>query len=508
MELGEYLTSDATTLAGLVAEKEVTAAELLGRARERCDAVNPALNAVVAPLTHVADVRAADPGLSGPFAGVPFLVKDLGQEYAGFPTSNGSRALAGDVADRHALVTQRFLDAGLVVFGKTNTPEFGAKGVTEPELWGAARNPWNLGHTPGGSSGGSGAAVAAGIVPAAGANDGGGSIRIPAACNGLVGLKTSRGVGPYGPQTGEVMFGMVTQGVVSRTVRDSAALLDAIIGPCAGAGYEAARPPVPFAELVSRPPGTLRIGYSCSSGINASPDGEAVAAVESAAALLTGLGHEVEEVSPPHDDQALARDFLTIWFAQLHGQVADVRRRLGSPDSHFEADTLACAELGRAAGMLPLMRSLANVNDHIHSLAAFHKTYDLFLTPTLAQPPLAVGRLTAPDRLKRISRVVARAHAGRLLAASGILDQIIADNLGWVPYTQLANLTGRPAISVPLHWTGAGLPLGVQLVGRLGADGLLLQLAAQLEEAQPWFHRYARLDQALERPGNRTTPVA
>jgi Asp-tRNA(Asn)/Glu-tRNA(Gln) amidotransferase A subunit family amidase len=158
--------------------------------------------------------------------------------------------------------------------------------------------------------------------------------------------------------------------------------------------------------------------------------------------------------------------------------------------------------------MLPLMRSLANVNDHIRSLAGFHETYDVFLTPTLAEPPLALGRLTAPDRLKRISRGVAKARAGKLLAASGILDQIITDNLGWVPYTQLANLTGRPAISVPLHWTGTGLPLGVQLVGRLGADGLLLQLAAQLEEARPWFHRYAHLDQALERPGGRAAPVA
>jgi Asp-tRNA(Asn)/Glu-tRNA(Gln) amidotransferase A subunit family amidase len=497
MDLGEYLDSDATTLAGLVAGKEVTAVELLALARERHDAVNPTINAVVAPLTDVADARAADPGLSGPFAGVPFLVKDLGQEYAGFPTSNGSRALADDVADRHALVTERFLDAGLVIFGKTNTPEFGAKGVTEPELWGAARNPWNIAHTPGGSSGGSGAAVAAGIVPAAGANDGGGSVRIPAACNGLVGLKTSRGVGPYGPHTGEVMFGMVTQGVVSRTVRDSAALLDAIIGADPGAGYEAARPAVPFAEQIARPPGRLRIGCSASSAINTNPDPEAVAAVESAAALLTELGHEVEEVTPPHDDEALARDFLTIWFAQLHGQVADVKRRLGSADSHFEADTLASAELGRAAGMLPLLQSLANVNDYTRDLAGFHETYDLFLTPTLAKPPLAVGALTSPAPLQKAARVVAKARAGKLLAATGILDQLIADNIGWVPYTQLANLTGRPAISVPLHWTATGLPLGVQLVGRLGADGLLLRLAAQLEEARPWFHRYAHLDPAL-----------
>jgi len=494
MDLGDYLTSDATTLAGLVADQEVTAVELLALARERRDAVNPTLNAIIEPLTEVADARATDPDLSGPFAGVPFLVKDLGQAYAGYPTSNGSRALVDDVAEDHALVTQRFLDAGLVIFGKTNSPEFGSKGVTEPELFGATRNPWNIDHTPGGSSGGSGAAVAAGIVPAAGANDGGGSVRIPAACNGLVGLKTSRGVGPYGPQTGEEMFGMVTQGVVSRTVRDSAALLDAIIAPNAGAAYEAALPPVPFAELIGKRPGRLRIGYSSASAINAHPDPEAVAAVESAAGLLTELGHDVEEVAPPHDDEALARDFLTIWFAQLHGQVADAKQRLGSPDSHFEADTLASAELGRAAGMLPLLRSLANVNGHTRALAGFHQNYDLFLTPTLAKPPLPVGALTSPTSLQKAARTVAKVRAGRLLAATGILDQLINDNIGWVPYTQLANLTGRPAISVPLHWTATGLPLGVQFVGRLGADGLLLQLAAQLEEARPWFGRYAQLD--------------
>ena len=499
MDLDQYLTSDATTLAGLVATKEVTASELLALARERSDAVNPVINAIVMPLTRVADSRAADPSLGGPFAGVPFLIKDLGQEYAGFPTSSGSRALAHDVATEHSLVTRRFLEAGLVVFGKTNTPEFGAKGVTESELWGPARNPWGVSRTPGGSSGGSGAAVAAGIVPAAGANDGGGSVRIPAACNGLVGLKTSRGVGPYGPQTGELMFGMVTQGVVSRTVRDSAALLDAIIAPDPGAAYEAALPPVPFAEAIRRAPGTLRIGWSAASAINAHPDHEAVVAVEAAASLLAGLGHEVEEVSPPHDDEALARDFLTIWFAQLYAQVADARRRFGSPDSHFEADSLACAELGRAAGIRPLIESVSRINDHTRALARFHESYDLFLTPTLAQPPIAVGALDSSRSLQRAARVVSRTRSGRLLAASGVLDQIIADNLSWVPYTQLANLTGRPAISVPLHWTDAGLPLGVQLVGRLGADGLLLQVAAQLEEAQPWFHRYAELDPALDR---------
>lgn len=490
MEPDDYLQHDATDLARLVADGEVTATELLSLARRRCDEVNPALNAVVVDLGVVADERAAEVSLAGPFAGVPFLVKDLGQEYAGFPTSCGSRALAHDVADRHALVTERFLDAGLVVFGKTNTPELGAKGVTESEHWGPARNPWDTAHTPGGSSGGSGAAVAAGIVPAAGANDGGGSVRIPAACNGLVGLKTSRGLGPYGPQTGEAMFGMVTQGVLSRTVRDSAALLDAIVGPDPRAGYAGARHDVSFVERLAERPGTLRIGFSASSAINPSPDPEAIAAVEAAAQLLTELGHEVEEVSPPYDDGALARDFLTLWFAQLHMQVADVKARLGSPDSHFEADTLASAELGRATGMLPMLRALQSVNGYIHSLADFHQDHDLFLTPTLARPPLKVWETRTPDRLQKASRVVSRLRAGKVLAASGLMDEIISDNLGWVPYTQLANLTGRPAISVPLHWTAAGLPLGVQLVGRLGADGDLLRLAARLEEARPWIQRF------------------
>ncbi len=497
MDLREYLAHDATALALLVAEREITAAELLALARRRRDQVNGAINAVVAPLDDVADARASDPALTGPFAGVPFLIKDLWQEYAGFPTSNGSRALAHDVASDHAHVTQRFLDAGLVIFGKTNTPELGLKGVTEPDLWGAARNPWSLGHTPGGSSGGSGAAVAAGIVPAAGATDGGGSIRIPAACNGLVGLKTSRGLGPYGPQAGELVLGMGTQGVVSRTVRDSARLLDAIVGSVPTATYQAAIPTVGFAEHLTRPPRSLRIGYSSASAIQSDPDPEARAAVESAAELLTELGHQVEEVSPPHDDEALARDFLTIWFAQVHGQVAAVKRRLHAPDSHFEADTLAIAELGRAAGVGALLRSLSRVTDHVRALAEFHESFDLFLTPTLAKLPPAVGAFTSSDSLQRLARGVAKARAGRLLAATGMLDQLISDNLGWVPYTQLANLTGRPAISVPVHWTASGLPLGVQLVGPLGSDGLLLQLAAQLETARPWFHRYDELDPDL-----------
>jgi amidase len=495
VDLAEYVVSDATTLARLVAEGEITAVELLALARERSAQVNPRLNAIVRMLGDVADQRATGT-LSGAFAGVPFLVKDLSQEYAGFPTTHGSRSLEGDVATEHALVTQRFLDAGLVIFGKTNTPEFGAKGITEDSLLGIARNPWDLDRTPGGSSGGSGAAVAAGIVPAAGANDGGGSIRIPAACNGLVGLKVSRGYTSYGPQTGEPMFGMVTQGVVSRTVRDTAGLLDVVVGaPERCAAYVAGRPD-PFLPDLAQRPEKLRIGYSCSSAINPRPDPEAIAAVEQAAALLTELGHEVEEVSPPHDDAALARDFLTIWFAQLHGQISSIKKRTGVGDDHFEADSLAAAEIGRAAGVGALFQALDNINGHIRALEDFHQRHDLFLTPTLAKPPLEIGSIDTPKPLQTASRVIAKVRAGKLLNATGVLDQLISDNLGWVPYTQLANLTGRPAVSVPLHWTGSGLPLGVQFVGPLASDALLLRLAAQLEEAQPWFHRYAGIGPA------------
>jgi amidase len=496
VDLDQYLTSDATTLAQHVASGEVTAAELLALARQRAEQVNPTLNAIVTPLPDLADARAAEE-LEGPFAGVPFLVKDLAQHVKGYATTEGSRSLKDDVATEHAVITQRFLDAGLVIFGKTNTPEFGAKGITEDSLLGAARNPWNTQHTPGGSSGGSGSAVAAGIVPAAGANDGGGSVRIPAACNGLVGLKLSRGFTAYGPQTSEPLFGMVTQGVVSRTVRDSAALYDAAAGaPTRYAAYVAQRPDSFLASL-AEPPQKLRIGWSHSSAINDSPDPEAIAAVENAAALLTSLGHEVEEVKPPHDDAALARDFLTIWFAQLHGQITSIKRRMGVGDSAFEPDSLAVAEIGRAAGVGALFHALDNINDYIHALDDFHQTYDLFLTPTLAKPPLEVGSINTPKPLQTASRIIAKVRAGRLLNATGVLDQLITDNLGWVPYTQLANLTGRPAISVPLHWTSTNLPLGVQLVGPLASDGLLLRVAAQLEEAQPWFQRYAELDPRL-----------
>jgi Asp-tRNA(Asn)/Glu-tRNA(Gln) amidotransferase A subunit family amidase len=483
----EYRTYDATGLAKLVADKEVTADELLTLARTRAAAVNPRINAIVR------DVPAAPSAdLDGPFAGVPFLIKDLGQEYAGLPTSAGSRALMSLPAAEHATIVARWIDAGLVIFGKTNTPEFGAKGITEPVAWGPARNPWNLAHTPGGSSGGSAAAVAAGIVPCAGANDGGGSIRIPAGTCGLVGLKPGRGLTPMGPGAGESMHGAGVQGVVSRTVRDTAGMLDVISGGEPFGPYVPGLPDAPFASCVGADPGSLRIGVRVPSAINPSPHPEAFAAVEAAVRALTDLGHHVDELpQAPFDDAALAREFLRGWFVSTAWQVAETKRLTGAGDESFERDTLVLAALGRATKAVDYVDAVARRHEHTRRLTTFFESYDLLLTPTLATPPPKIGEFDLPPLLERGADVLLKTRTARLLRYTKIVDDMVDKNLGWVPYTQLANLTGRPAITLPLHWTASGLPLGVQFVAPLAGESLLIRLAAQLEQAVPWSDRVA-----------------
>ena len=483
----EYRTYDATGLAKLVADGQGSAAELLASARERADAVNPRINAIIREVP-------AEPtdDLAGPFAGVPFLIKDIAQDYAGLPTSAGSRALMSRKATEHSTIVQRWLDAGLVIFGKTNTPEFGAKGITEPQAWGAARNPWDLNRSPGGSSGGSAAAVAAGIVPCAGANDGGGSIRIPAACCGLVGLKPGRGLTPLGPATGEMMHGAAVQGVVSRTVRDTAAMLDVICGGEPAGPFSPALPDVPFATAVGRDPGRLRIGVRVTSAITPQPHREAFAAVEVTVAALTDLGHDVEELPrAPFDDAALAREFLLTWFVNVAWDIADTKRLTGARDDDFERDTLIMAALGRAVGSVDYVAAVQKRHEHTRRLSAFFESYDLLLTPTLATPPPRIGEFDLPVPLQRAADVLLKTRTARLLRFTKIVDDMVEKNLGWVPYTQLANITGRPAISLPLHQTAEGLPLGVQFVAPLGGETLLLELAAQLETALPWADRVA-----------------
>lgn len=487
----EYADHDATGLAGLIARREVSALEVLEAAIARADALNPKLNAIIHPMYERARKRAGG-SLNGPFAGVPFLIKDLFQDFAGEPTSAGSNALkrAGYRPERHSAVTQRFLDAGVVIFGKTNTPEFGAKGITEPDAWGAARNPWNTNHTPGGSSGGSAAAVAAGIVPMAGANDGGGSIRIPAACCGLFGLKPGRGRVPTGPERGEIMHGASIDHVVSRTVRDSAAMLDAIAGPDVGAPFHIAPPERPYLEEIRREPGRLRIGFMTRSPIGTAVHPECVRAVEDCARLLESAGHHVEMAEPKLDGVGLSRDFLATWFGQIASIVEYIKQELGSNESSFELDTRVMASVGRSMRAVEYVTAHNRWNDYARALGEFHQQYDFLMTPTLALPPARIGEVATPMWQQNLLRVIfaLRLH-GLLRFARGMVDHSATENLKWVPFTQLGNLTGTPGMSVPLHWTPEGLPVGVQFIGAPGDEGKLFRLAAQLEQARPWIER-------------------
>ncbi|MDE2421578.1 MAG: amidase [Gammaproteobacteria bacterium] len=487
MKFSEYVQYDGLGLAHLIARREVSAAELLRVAIDRTEKTHKKLNAVIIRMDEIAQTRAKQT-LTGPFAGVPFLTKDLFQDYSGVLNTNGNKALkkANHRPSVHAEITQRWLNSGVVIFGRTNTPEFGIKGITEPEAWGASRNPWNIKHTPGGSSGGSAAAVAAGIVPIAGANDGGGSIRIPAACCGLFGLKPSRGRTPWGPLVTEQMHGAAMNHVVSRTVRDSAAMLDATLGDEIGSLYRLAKPVRSYLEETGRDPKPLRIAFSTRSPIGTPVDPEAIKAVEKTVKLLESLGHHVEEAEPEIDGLEAAQNFLAIWFGNAAVTVDAVKKQTGIGNEGFELDTLGSAAFGRAMPASEYAQAYVNANKCARKLAEFHQKYDLWLTPTMAMPPARVGEVRLSMIEKVAAKVLIAGHLARPALELGLAQKMAVDNLKWVPFTQIANITGVPAMSVPLHVTSKGLPMGVQFIAPMGEEGLLFQLAGQLERAQPW----------------------
>jgi amidase len=491
VKLSEYLRHDAVALADLVRRGETNASELLELALRQSAAAQPKTNAICRLMQDEARAQAKQV-LTGPLAGVPFLIKDCAQDYAGLPTSFGSRSMAGQAAPEHAHVVRRFLEAGLVIFGKTNLPEFALKGVTDSKLFGRARNPWDLTRTPGGSSGGAAAAIASGVVPMAGGSDGGGSIRIPAAYCGLFGLRPSRGRISPGPAEGEIWFGASSEGVISRSVRDTAAALDVMAGGEPGDPFAVARPSEPFSELMQRDPPRLRIGLSRVSPIGTDVHGEAVAAVNDAAKLLQSLGHEVEEAAPDIDGPALAKAFLHIYFGQVSAFVMQARAS-GARIADFELLTRVIATLGNATSAGALTVQLRKWNEFARALSRFHARYDLLLTPTVAHPPILHGQgdPSAAEQtvLNLLDRTGVLGLLARIGALDGVVDKIARDSLQYVPFTQLANLTGTPAISVPLYWTADGLPLGVQFVARFGEEDVLLRLARQLEVARPWFSR-------------------
>jgi amidase len=491
MNFSEYVKQDAVSLADRVWRREVTADELLALALRQNETAQPKTNAICRMMETKAHAQLQKPP-TGAFAGVPFLIKDIAQDYAGLPTGAGSRAMQKNVAAEHSHVVRAYLEAGLVIFGKTNLPELGLKGVSDSQANGRVCNPWNVEHTPGGSSGGAAAAVASGIVPMAAANDGGGSIRIPAACCGLFGLKPSRGLISAGPGCGEYWFGASSEGVISRSVRDTAAALDVIAGGESGDPFLTARPAEAYAKSMSREPARLRVGFSAVSPIGTAVHPEAKAAVERAAALLRGLGHEVEEASPEIDGAALAKAFLHIYFGQVAATVAQARAA-GARSEDFELLSRVLATLGGAVSAGALTTHLLKWNEFARALGRFHQRYDMLLTPTLAHPPVRHGQGDPGAAEQTLLGLLDRTGLLGWLTRQGwfdsTIDKIALDSMQYVPFTQLANLTGVPAMSVPLHWTADGLPLGVQFVARMGDEARLLQLAHQLETAQPWFDR-------------------
>jgi amidase len=491
LNFSDYLKHDATGLAECVARRDVTAEELLALALAQSARAQPKTNAICLMMEREARAQLTKP-LTGPFAGVPFLIKDCLEDYAGVPTADGSRATRAAAAAEHSHVVRSYLKAGLVIFGKTNLPELGLKAVSDSQAFGRAQNPWNIEHTPGGSSGGAAAAVASGVVPMAAGTDGGGSIRIPAACCGLFGIKPSRGLVSFGPSCGEHWFGATSEGVISRSVSDAAAALDAIAGGEAGDPFLAAQPTEPYAQSMAREPGRLRIGFTVASPIGTDVHAEAKATVEHAVKLLRGLGHEVEEAAPDVDGAALAKAFLHIYFGQVSAVMTQASAA-GAKRSDFELLSRVLATLGGAISAGTLTTHLLKWNEFARGLARFHQRYDMLLTPTLAHPPVRHGEGDPSAAEQMVLNLLDRVGLLSLLTRVGLfdstIDKIARDSLQYVPFTQLANLTGTPAMSVPLHWTADGLPLGVQFVARLGDEARLLQLARQLETAQPWFSR-------------------
>ncbi|MCA1753871.1 MAG: amidase [Spirochaeta sp.] len=519
MTFEEYRAQDACGLAQLIATGKVKPAELLELAIGRCEEVNPELGAVVykryeqaraeadaAPAAKAkaaalalaaaraavrTAVRAGKPSAESPaLGGVPFLVKDLALHVSNTPLSCGSRSYSGFVSSHDSPAVRRVREAGLLILGKTNVPEFGITPYTESKALGPARNPWNTEHTPGGSSGGSGAAVAAGIVPLATASDGGGSIRIPASCCGLFGLKPSRGRVPLAT---EGWGGGVAEGCLSRSVRDTAAYLDVVAGPAAGDFYPT--PKESFsAALQQAPPQGLRIGFSAAHPLaefGAKVHADCRTAVLDAMKLATGLGHVVEEIDLPWTSELYERDFLPVVVASTAVEAAEAERVQGRRlrSGELETNTRLMVQMGKALRADVYAAALQRWNATARAFGEVHQKYDLICTPTLAEPPASIGRFASPALEELVIRAATSLGLTGLFMRVG-LDKIMARRIfQYMPFNPPANMTGAPAASLPLAVSATGLPIGVQFMAPMGADQLLLSFSAQLEQAQPWFAR-------------------
>ncbi len=462
----ELLELDATAQAELVRRREVKASELVDAAIARIEEVNPALNAVVTPVFDSAREAAARPAGDGPFAGVPFLLKDHGTPCAGVRLTSSSAYLRDYISPEDSDLVARYKGMGFLILGKTNTPEFGLTATTEPHLFGPTHNPWDVTRSPGGSSGGSAAAVASAMVAAAHGNDGGGSIRIPAAWCGVFGLKPTRGRNPKAIDPA----GLGVDHVLTRSVRDSAAILDGTAGALPGDPYHLPAPPRPFAEEVRAKSRRLRIGFSAEPPPGTSLHPDCAGAVKDAAALCAALGHEVEEAAPTQNHELFRAAFTMMWEAGAAATIDGFAMMTGRAPTEdlFEPLTWSLAQRGRQHTAPALLMAKSMFQMTARTMADFHQKYDVWLTPTLGEVPLPLGELDS-------SREDPRRGFERVLQ--------------FVTFTPYQNATGQPAMSVPLHWNEQGLPVGVQFVGRFADEATLFSLAAQLEEARPWANR-------------------
>jgi amidase len=496
MGIGEdYGKHDALGLAELVRTKQVSARELVDECIARVDRVNGQLNAVVTRMDAEAR-KAADGPLDGPFAGVPFFVKDLLQPVAGVRMTRGSRYWANDVPDHDGELVRRHRKAGLVIVGKTNTPEFGITPFTESELLQPAKNPWSTAHNTGGSSGGAGAVVASRIAPMAHGGDGGGSIRIPASCCGAFGLKPTRARTPIGPDLSEGWFGFAIDHALTRTVRDSAALLDATQGIEPGAPYAAPAPTGPFLAEAGKDPRRLRVGLCKTTFLPGNPHPDVLAAADDAAKLCASLGHTIEEVKLPVDPEAFAVDFTTLVAVATAVELEAGARRTKRPARRqdFETGTWIVAMLGRTISGTALEAARQRLQEMSRAVARATRQLDVVLTPTLGLPPPKLGSLQPPPVEARLQEVIAAARLTPLLRIQPLVLAIAKKIYAFIPWTPLANVTGQPSMSVPLTWNAEGLPVGSMFTGRFGDEATLFRLAAQLESARPWKDKRAVVD--------------
>lgn len=495
----EYDQFDGLGLADLVRKKEISSVEICEEAIRRAEAVNPKINAIIRPLYDLARKTAKDLKPDAPFSGVPFLLKDAHHALKGVAMACGSEALTDFIPEHDAEIVRRFKKAGVVILGKTNTPEFKLAYVTEPKAFGPTRNPWNPEYSSGGSSGGSAAAVAARIVPLASATDEGGSIRVPASYCGLFGLKPSRGRNPVGPDFSEEWDGMSASHVLTHSVRDSAAMLDAVSGPEEGASYTIAKPIRPFLDEINREPGQLRIAFNTESAYGKKVHPECVKAVEETARLLESFGHYVEEAVPSYTEEEVAFNWFIVLMGHVVALIDEIALRYGRTvvTRKIELRNLASYKMGLSLTADEFVQAKHKWLQLGSDMAQFLRTYHMILIPTLGEPPVPVGS-QRPGKTDQLTMKLIISWVGKLILGNSRVKKFALNEpiqklmRGQMPFTLIANITGQPAMSVPLHWTEDGLPCGVQFIGRFGDEASLLRLAAQLEKAQPWFDKKPR----------------